>query len=471
MNRRLSIGILAVLLAGSVPVVASMTTAGAEEPTIGVVPAAPVLRIVDGANHQIVQDDAKLCEGTKISMDSPVRAFEDQNDVIHMTIATPNAHGHQWTGPEGEHSRNETKLHCDSVLRGDLLNAYHSQFDQKTFLQALHFDRSTNTVYGYGHQDNFATRIPKPDCYNTRPTPEVPGDPAHKCWYSSVNYWQSPILAEEKLSFTHVRGQHVAIYPHQHYPGNAQTPSSGWIGYGTPSNIVRGRDPETGRLDGYSYMFVYTSANEPATGTTSFRGQEWGACLFRNADPSVRTGWRAYDADTGEFTQEMRNPYPDNSVNQPCDRISAETLPRQPLRSVVWHAPSRHYLAILRSSTHVQFATSRDLITWSEPQDFMPALACEANYPTIIDLAGGDYGDANFDRLYGRDRRSPGPIDPYPENDAFEAVTDANNDVVSGTTWLYYRKKTSCENAGLGTKVARRLIEIDNYGPDFPGPN
>lgn len=383
---------------------------------------APVLGLADSVVETFHDSDTMMCGSQKVHINGPIRAFEDQNNKIHLTVSDPSATGWQWTGSAGAFTANPktAPLDCNPVMLGNSAVNNPAKFDQKTSIEAIYFRSST--VYAYGHEDYFGTRTSEIGCHEAGTADGLP-----LCWYASVALWTSPTTTEH-LSFGRFANapNHVAIYPHVQYPGHASTPTSGWIGYGTPSNIVRGRKPD-GTLDGYYYMFVYASAE-------LYADQHKGVCLFRSADPTNRSSWRAWNGDmsTPVFTQAMSNPY--SYTNSDCkvvDQLSATSV-----QSVVWHKPSRHYIAIFRDSDAVLYASSPDLLTWSTPQNLLISTSAQASYPVIIDHDGGDYGDDNFDRLYS-----------------------------NGNSFLFYRKSIAPGH----TRITRRRIEVINYPADFPG--
>ncbi|MFZ3485095.1 hypothetical protein [Sphingomonas sp. 3-13AW] len=396
--------------------------------SLGVAAAAPILALSDSEINTFHDSETMKCGTEKVHIDGPVRVFEDQFNVIHMTVSDPDAKGWQWTGSVTGFTNWPDKtaaLDCSPVMIGNVGNNNQSQFDQKTWIQALYFN--AGTIYGYGHGDYFGTRTSEAGCHQGGTSDGLPN-----CWYSSIPVWTAqPISsANRHLSFSKIAGapNHVAIYPHAQYPGHSNTPAAGWIGYGTPSNIVRGRNQD-GTLDGYWYMYAYSNS------TPAYGGQSKGVCLFRSADPSNKSSWRAWNGSTSApaFTQTMGNPY--TTTNQPCAPVQP-ALFNTYVRSVVWHKPSKHYIAIFRDSTSVRYATSTDLLTWSAAQTLLTSSSSDAVYPVTIDFDGGDYGDDNFDRMYD-----------------------------NGKTFLFYRKSVAYGH----TRITRRRINVTNYAADVPG--
>lgn len=376
-----------------------------------------------GDPKEVLHDSAvTLCGTKKIHIDSPVRIFKDQYSTVHMTVSDPGALGWQWTGTSAafRSTPSGAALDCTSVMNGNSGNTDPAMFDQKGWIQAFHFDGTT--AHAYSHQDYFGTRTSEPGCHDAGTTDGLP-----YCWYASIGHWRGTPSASGAITFAKsaTAPGHGAIYPHVQYPGHSGTPLAGWIGYGTPSNIIRGRT-STGALDGYSYMFVYTNS-----GTL---GQAKGVCLFRSADPADGTSWRAWNGSTSApaFTQAMGNPY--TTTNSAC-AVASPTRLTTGVRGVLWHKPSRHYVAVLTSANAVRYTTSPDLLTWSPLQTLHTIASSQAQYPVLVDFDGGDWGDVNFDRLYSNDN-------------AYIVVRES---VVSGHT-----------------RIVRHKFEVTNYAADVP---
>lgn len=397
--------------------------------------AAPRLRLADSVIETFHDsDDADAqCGGQKVHIDSPVRAVMDQKDVVHLTVSDPRAQGWQWTGSATGFAARpaQAELDCVPVMDGEKVDADATEaeidetirsFDQKTWIQGLHFDDDRDTVFAYGHQDFFGTRQNALDdvCHQAGDDDDRP-----YCWYSAIAVWSAPVPAaadDDHLDFgTGVAPpNHVAIYPNVTYPGHDQTPPAGWIGYGAPSNIVRGHH-ETGEA---YYLLAYTNSGYPAAPDPQH--QPRGVCLFRSTDPAQRGSWRAWDGDTAApgFDQRSIDPY--DGVNPPCAVLGSGGF-TGPVRSVVWHEASQHYIAVFRDATAVRYSTSPDLVTWSAPQQLLVSTQAEANYPVVIDFAGADHDDHDFDSIYD-----------------------------DGSAYLFYRKSPESGH----TVITRRAIDV-----------
>lgn len=388
--------------------------------------AAPALGLADSVIETFHDSPTQKCGTQRVTQDGPVRVFEDQFHVIHMTFTDADAKGWQWHGSVAGFTNNPktATLDCTPVMIGNVGNTDVSDFDQKTWIQAYYFDG--NTAHAYGHEDYWGGRT-KSTCHQSGQTDGLP-----YCWYAAIATWQANPVSSTNRHLTFTRNgaapNHIAIYPKVQYPGDASTPTvAGWIGYGTPSNILRGRKQD-GTLDGYWYMFVYANS--------TFGGQAKGVCLFRSSNPADRSSWRAWNGSKTApvFTQAMVNPY--IATNNAC-AVVEPTIFNTYLRSVVWHKPSKHYVGIYRTADGVYYSTSTDLLTWSAGTLLLLSDSDAALYPVLIDFDGGDYGDDNFDRAHD-----------------------------NGKLYLFYRKKV----AGVGIRTVRRKIDVTNYASDPPGP-
>ncbi len=168
----------------------------------------------------------------------------------------------------------------------------------------------------------------------------------------------------------------------------------GPVGFFSTSNIVK-------REDSF-YMLAYTFG---------YGGQKAGNCLLRVRNLSDARQWRAWDglAFAVQFSNDRRAMPPDQAKSA-CEPVAGLT---GPVRSLLWHAESGQYLAILgrwekvseasvgRVRIHFQASTSKDLIHWSVPVSFLQfdskggcdRLLENVAYPSMID---GTSKDRNF---------------------------------------------------------------------------
>ena len=420
----------ALLLAGSLLLSAAAATH--QPPAQATSAAATPVLSVDSTLETFHDSSTNPCGvANRVNIDGPVRAFEDQNHLIHLITAIPTGSAYQWTGSVAAFtaSPRTAVLDCTPVMvsydESDPVTPDEIKlFDQKTFLEGLYF--KSPTIYGYGHEDYYATRLdPIPSGCDDSTDPD---DHGHACWYSAVALWKAQVSGSHvTFAKAGTPPNHIAIYPRVQYPGNENTPENGWVGYGAPSNLIRGRN--AGTLDGYTYMFVYTSGGDDPT------QQPLGVCLFRSNDPTDRTSWRGWNGDSAnpQFDQVMGNPY-EVSTNTGC-KVVAPTMFKQPVRSVVYHKPSGYFIAFYRAADGVRYSTSTDLVNWNASRLLVAGDINVTNYQSVVDFDGGDFGDDNFDRLYD-----------------------------NGKAYLFVRHQL----AGGHSSLVRQKLSVDNYPADAP---
>lgn len=121
-------------------------------------------------------------------------------------------------------------------------------------------------------------------------------------------------------------------------------------GYFNPSNIIG--------LDDSLYMFAFA---------TEALAQRPGNCLLRTAVPDDAASWRAWNGHA--FEAAFVDPYHDTDAPEKhiCAPVGLGRL-RWPVTSLVRHAASGLFIAsMMNDGEGVYFATSRDLIAWSDP--------------------------------------------------------------------------------------------------------
>src|SRR5688500_17782195 len=81
---------------------------------------APTVGLADSVIETFHDSETMKCGSNNIHIDSPVRAFEDEHHVIHLTVSDPAAKGWQWTGSVTGFTNNPKTavLDCTPVMQG-----------------------------------------------------------------------------------------------------------------------------------------------------------------------------------------------------------------------------------------------------------------------------------------------------------------------------------------------------------------
>jgi hypothetical protein len=197
------------------------------------------------------------------------------------------------------------------------------------------------------------------------------------CWYNALT---AAVSVDGGRSFRREPGPAlVAALPYRY-----DEVGLGHHGYFNPSNIVT--------LDGAQYMFAFA---------TRAGVQHEGNCLLRTPHVASPDAWRAWDG-TG-FTATFIDPYTQHADPAPhvCAPVATGAL-RWPVTSLVRHAPSGQFVALMLNGARnggVMYATSADLLHWSDPAPLLPgvgqgAWSCEdpapIAYPSLLDPASPD---------------------------------------------------------------------------------
>ncbi len=235
-----------------------------------------------------------------------------------------------------------------------------------------------------------------------------------QCWWNTVLSFRSD---DGGANFLPSKPLVVAAAPFTQDVGQGRH-----RGFFNPSNMF-GRD-------GYVYALV---------STTGWEGQAPGPCLIRNRDPQDSAGWRGWDGEA--FTVSWRDPY------RAAPRVQKSCQPIAPfgyaVGAVVRHRPTGAFLAVWDAprvagkfpTTGIYYATSRDLLRWSEP-----ALLVASHNPH--DTCGAN--DANRD----------GWVDAYPSLIDHEAE-GRNFDDAGSKAWLYVAR---IQNVGCNPAGRRYLL-------------
>lgn len=155
-------------------------------------------------------------------------------------------------------------------------------------------------------------------------------------------------------------------------------------GYFNLSNIVT--------LSGAQYMFAFA---------TKARAQREGNCLLRTTAVGPPEAWRGWNGSA--FQAAFADP--DAPSAQPEAHVCAPVGPgrlRWPVTGLVRHAPSGLFIALMQDGARgggVYYATSPDLLQWSDPALLLPAIGPGAwrcadpapiAHPSLLDPAAAD---------------------------------------------------------------------------------
>lgn len=317
---------------------------------------------------QVVFDPARhACDGHDVP-DAPLRAFRDENGLIH--VFGLHYENRQLTGK----SLLALTIQCPVVFRANGAGDP-ARYDDRSWLTAT-WSRDGRTVSALVHHEFQAHRHPgrcsRPDYMS--------------CWWNAI-------LAASSGS----RGDAFRLLP---APVVAATPFRSETGQGrhrgffNPSNIFSAQ--------GQLYTFIGTTGWVPGEGGSD---QPGGVCLFRAADLE-KGQWRAFDGKG--FSAAFPDPYSKgmSSKGARCQTIAPFPAP---VGSVVRHRATGLYIAAFQAKAGMPdgnggryavsgfyTASSRDLLRWSSPQLLLETKslyddACNAgvlrSYPVLIDDA------------------------------------------------------------------------------------
>jgi hypothetical protein len=342
--------------------------------------ASPQLRVTLKGTPQVMFRPADGCDGHDVP-DLAVRAFRDASGSIAMFAL------HYINRPLRGSSLDAMKVDC-KVAYGSGFNPDPAAYDAQNWIAAT-WTRDGRTVEALVHHEYRAAQFKR--C--RLPTSGL------ACWYNTMLAARSD--------------DGGVTFAKHNYPVIASAPFTQDIdqsrhrGFFNPSNIFgRGQ---------HVYFF---------SAQTGWAGQPHGVCLFRSSDPGQLRSWRAWDG--RDFTIRYDDPYrPGLKTPAACKPV--EPFPAQ-VGAVVRHRPSGIYVAVVQAwkdqkyypVSGFYYATSRDLLTWSDPRLLMATKslyddACGAgrlnSYPSILDPAarGRNFDDAgNEAYLYWSSMRVDG---------------------------------------------------------------
>lgn len=338
--------------------------------------AAPQMRLVLGDETQVMFDPKRdACDGHDVPDVNP-RAFRDSDNQVVMFAL------HDVNRPLRGKDLSHIKLDCKVAFQASFA-ANPAAYDHQNWIAATWTDNGKD-IAAVVHHEFHGER--NGQC-------SVPKEKASLgCWFNTLI---GAVSHDGGATFAKMTPPVIASAPFRQ-----EVEQGRHRGFFNPSNIVG--------VAGQHYFF---------SNTTGWTGQRYGACLFRSAEPLKPGTWRAYDGKG--FTIRYADPY---GPKQPAP---AECLPVAPFPvapgAVVRHRASGTWIAVVQAWKDDKsypvpgfyYATSRDLMAWSEPRLLFAT-------KTLFDNACGA----------GRLNSYPALLDEQAQTRNFEDVGD--------DAWLYY---------------------------------
>jgi hypothetical protein len=314
--------------------------------------------------------------------DIPARAFQDDTGVVRMIVGST-AYSHM-SGPSLMNQTRECEVAYNKTADGNP-----ADFAADEYLDSpIAFDNGT--VISLVHTEFPGNR------YNNSGGPNAPyctGPGYPDCWTVSVG---QVISHDWGATFTHAAPPPHHLVAAVPYGYNQSQPAYGW---GDPSNIVKHKD-------GFYYAALW---NRHQVGL-----QAPGICMIRTNNLLDPASWRAWGGK--DYSVSFVDPYtmtPGTDAQHVC---TVTNLPAGDVTNgcaahgLVWSEYLQQYVVTLgcRQSAGAKFryATSDDLIHWSEAQPLDPLhnldpqiakFVVNMNYPTFMDpTAPTAFGDRNF---------------------------------------------------------------------------
>ena len=308
---------------------------------------------IAGPSRIVFEKKRDACEPNDIP-DAPARAIRADNAV---QLYATHFHNRRMLGPDLLH----VKLDCRVVFQGGEKDDP-AAFDDRGWITSL-YTRDGRTIYAAIHNEYQGHRR-KELCATGRYI---------DCWYNSIT---AAVSHDSGLHFVRATSGSDLIaalpYRYDEVVGHHS-------GYFNPSNIVS--------LGGALYMTVFT---------TQVRDQQPGNCLLRTDRVEDPSAWRAWDGNG--FGVTFVNPYDRISParRHVCTPIGKGRL-LWPVTSLVRHRGTGLFMALMMNGGRdggVFYATSPDLLRWSEPTKLLDGIGESAfkcgdlapiAYPSLLD--------------------------------------------------------------------------------------
>ena len=331
------------------------------------VPAAaapPALRLaIDGAAQTIFSHATQACDADDVP-DAPARAVRTRSGAVEL-YATQLTN-RRLVGPDLRHLHQD----CRIVYRG-AQNDDPAVFDDRIWITSL-FTRDGRTIEAVGHDEFWGHRRPG----------LCPVRSYEDCVYNALVALTS---TDAGASFHRAGGAGALIAA---LPTRYGATAGHHVGYFNPTGFVE--------YQGLEYLMTHT---------TDALEQHHGNCLLRSANPHDPAAWRGWDG--AGFTVRFVDPY---AASTPpgvhvCAPVGVGRL-RWPVTALLRHAPTGLYIALMQDGGRdggLYYATSPDLVAWSDPVKLAPAVGpgswrCGDKddaiaYPSLLDP---DDADASF---------------------------------------------------------------------------
>lgn len=290
--------------------------------------------------------------------DAPARAIRLQNGEVQLYAS--HFHSRVERGP----GLLNLKHDCQVVFRG-AENDDPAAYNDRAWIVSPWTDGTT--IWTIVHNEFQGHRRP-----NLCPSKQY-----MDCWYNSLTAAAS---RDAGRSFLRMPGRAlVAALPYRY-----DQVGLGHHGYFNPSNIAT--------LNGAQYMLTFA---------THAGLQQEGNCLLRTLHVDQPASWRAWNG--SDFSVAFIDPYagPQTPEGHVCEPVGVNRL-RWPVTSLVRHQGSGLFIATMLNGARgggVYYATSADLIRWSEPAALMPGIGQGAftctdlppiAYPSLLDPTTDD---------------------------------------------------------------------------------
>jgi hypothetical protein len=306
-----------------------------------------------GAEVTVFDHGTQACQPDDIP-DIGARAIKDSLGRTQLIVS------HYNTRREIGTTLDNVTHNCNVVLFSDT-DPDPGDYNYQEWLHSIYTPDGQN-VFGFVHNEYHGWDFYE-ECAALIGTPDI-----QKCWYNGVTLAKSTNAGE---SYTQAAspGHLIASVPYQF------APLQGPYGIYRPSNIHL-------RPDGYFYMLVIAEPHG---------AQEQGICAMRTKNLASPTSWRAWDGQA--YSVRFINPYvetsedPADHVCEPVSSANSGPLRGFELNSLTYNTYYDKWMAVGQTVKNnipgFYFATSDDLIHWSEPIRLM-----EGELPHVSHVCG-----------------------------------------------------------------------------------